>query len=138
MSSRTRSSCRPLSRCRYVTRYCSASSPAAGSTTSSLEPTRKTTACSVASSSGWMPSSAGISGKTAAPSGTSGSLSSAMSAPCDGGNDADLVAVLDGGGEVVEVADVLVVEVDVDEAAQLAVVEQALADGGGGPPPGHS
>src|SRR5439155_20099140 len=102
-----------------VTRYCRASSPAAGSTTSSLEPTRKTTACRAASSSGLMPSSAGISGKAAAPSGTSGSSkSSAMSAPCHRGDDVHLVAVLDGGVHVVQVADVLVVEVDVDEAPQ--------------------
>src|SRR5262245_66669484 len=76
-----------------------------------------------------MPSSAGISGKTAAPSGTSGSSkSSAMSAPCHRWDDVYLVAVLDGGVEVVQVADVLIVEVDVDEAPQLAVVEQPLRD----------
>src|SRR5438270_10247927 len=106
-------------------RYCSASSPAPGSTTCSLEPTRKTTACSAASSSGLTPSSGGISGKTAAPSGTSGSSkSSAMSAPCHRGDDVQLVAVLDGAIEIIQVADVLFVEVDVDEAAQLAVLEE--------------
>src|SRR5260370_40645391 len=69
-------------------------------------------------------------GKTAVPSGTWRSGSPAMSTPGDRGNDADLVAVLHGRGQVVEVADVLVVEVDVDEAAHLAVVEQALRDPG--------
>src|SRR5262245_1355599 len=69
-------------------------------------------------------------GKTAAPSGTWRSGSSAISAPRHGGNDAHLVAGLDGGGEAVEVANVLVVEVDVDEAAHLAVVEQPLRDAG--------
>src|SRR5204863_8696071 len=45
-------------------------------------------------------------------------------APRDGRDDRQLVAVLDRRGEVVEVADVLVVEVDVDEPAQLPVVEE--------------
>src|SRR5262249_5676877 len=46
------------------------------------------------------------------------------------GDDGQLVAVLDRRGEVVEVTDVLVVEVDVDEAAPLAVVKKALDDAG--------
>src|SRR4051812_35326236 len=94
----------------------------------SSDPARKTTACSTANSSGWTFSSAGISGKTAAPSGTSlspcswscSSCSSATgSASGHGWDDAQLVAVLDGRAEVVQVADVLVVEVDVQEALQL-------------------
>src|SRR6266702_4503539 len=97
----------------------SASSAAAGWTTSSDEPLRKTAACRVANSSGLTPSSAGMGGKTAAPSGTSLSSASLMSASGHGGDDRHLVAVLDGGIQAVEVADVLVVEVDVDEAAQL-------------------
>src|SRR6266852_755858 len=88
----------------------------------------KTAAWSTAKSSGWTPSSGGISGRTAAPSGTS--ASSAMLASGHGGNDAQLVAVLDLRREVVEVADVLVIEVDVDEASHLAVVEDTLADAG--------
>src|SRR5205085_7753051 len=98
--------------------------------TSSVEPSMKTMACSTARNSGWTPSSAGMSGKTAAPSGTSRSASSAISASGHRGDDAQLVAVLDGGGEVVEVANVLVVQVDVDEAAHLAVLKNALTDGG--------
>src|SRR5438552_967646 len=93
----------------------------------SSEPARKTTACKTATSSGWTFNSGGISGSTAAPSGTS---SSAISASGDGGDDAQLVAVLDCRGEVVEVADVFVIEVDVDEAADLAVVKDARADAG--------
>src|SRR6185437_5166995 len=44
------------------------------------------------------------------------------SSTCDGGNDRDLVAVLDGRLEVLEEADVLVVREDVDEAAHLAAL----------------
>src|SRR5262249_36036509 len=99
--------------------YCSASSPASGSTTFSSEPIRKTTACRAARSSGSAPTSSGMSGKTAAPSAPSPpsgrGCSSAMSASGDRGDDAHLVAVLQGGGEAVQVADVLVVDVDVDE-----------------------
>src|SRR6202011_1380370 len=51
-----------------------------------------------------------------------------MLPPGHRGDDAQLVTVLDRRGQVVEVADVLVVEIDVDEAAHLAVVEQALGD----------
>ena len=39
----------------------------------------------------------------------------ALGAAGDGGDDADFVAVLEGGGEVVEEADVFAVDVDVDE-----------------------
>src|SRR5262249_18307953 len=103
--------------------YSIASAEASGSTTSSSDPSRKTSACSTASSSGLTPSSAGMSGKTAAPAGTSaaGSLSSgsAISASGHGGDDRQLVAVVDRRGEVLQVADVLVVEVDVDEAPHL-------------------
>ena len=41
-----------------------------------------------------------------------------------------MVAVRDLGGDAVEEADVLVVQIDVDEAAQLAAVDQALLDPG--------
>src|SRR2546421_11477074 len=100
-----------------------ASSAAAGSTTSSSEPARKTVACTTASKSGLMPISGGMSGKTAAPSGTWSSSSTAMSASRHCGDNADLVAVLDGRLQIVQIADILVVEVDVDEAAHLAVLE---------------
>src|SRR5262245_39689183 len=123
----------PERRWRYVQRYSIASSAAAGSTTSSSEPSRKTVACNTARSRGTIPNSSGIRGKTAAPSGTSSPpasfcRSSLMSAPGNGGNDRQLVAVLDRRREVVEVADVLVVEIDVDETAHLAVLEQPLGD----------
>src|SRR5262245_37137346 len=100
--------------------------------TDSAEPSKKTMACRVAKSSGWMPNSAGMSGKTAAPSGTScsGELPSDISASGHGGDDAQLVAVLQRGLEVVEVTDVLVVEVHVDEAAHLAVLKQPAGDPG--------
>src|SRR5688500_13020316 len=103
-----------------------ASSAAAAWTTSSAEPLRKTTAWRTARSSGLMPSSGGIRGKTAAPSGTSSAA--LMSASGHGGDDGQLVAVLDGRAQAVQVADVLVVEVDVDEAAQLPLVEQPFGD----------
>src|SRR5438270_6848189 len=111
--------------------YCSASSAAASLTTAASEPSKNTTACRVASRSGWMPNSSGMSGKTAAPSGTAvvGSPSD-MSASCDGRDDAHLIAVLDRGLEAVEVADVLVVEVDVHEAPHLAILEQPAGDAG--------
>ena len=48
----------------------------------------------------------------------------------DGRQDRDAVAVGELGGDAVEEADVLVVEVDVHEAAQLAAVDEALADAG--------
>src|SRR5436190_21508329 len=92
---------------------------------SSSEPARNTTAWSTAKSSGWTFNAGGISGRTAAPSGTS---SSAISPSSDGGNDAQFVAVFDRRGEVVEIADVFVVERDIDEAADLAVVEDAAVD----------
>src|SRR4051794_11772101 len=89
-------------------------------------------ACRQASRSGWMPNSAGMIGKTAAPSGTSCGRDSspAISTSGDGGDDAQFVAVLERRLQVVEVADVLVVEVDVDEAAHLAVLEQPAGDAG--------
>src|SRR5947209_7184556 len=84
-----------------------------------------------ARSSGLTPSSSGISGKTAAPSGTSsGSAASLISASRHRRNDGQVVAVLDRGLQVVEVANVLVVEEQVDEAAQLAVVEEPARQGG--------
>ena len=52
------------------------------------------------------------------------------SAAGDGRDDADLVLRLDLGVEVVEVADVLVVDVDVDEPAQLGAVEDPLLQAG--------
>ena len=56
----------------------------------------------------------------------------------DGGDDAHFVAVLQRGGLVVEKANVLLVHVNIHEAAHLAVViEQALDDveSRGGEPP---
>src|SRR5436305_12701752 len=96
----------------------SASAPASGWTIASSEPPANTQACNTANRSGLTFSSAGMSGKTAAPSGTSplsssrSGASSATSASGHGGDDAQLVAVLDRGAEVVEVTHVLVVEVD--------------------------
>src|SRR3954471_20410076 len=91
-------------------------------------------ACSVASRRGGMPSSSGVTGNTAPPSGTSSDWCdspSDISASGDRGDDAQLVAVLDGGLHAVEVADVLVVEVDVDELADLvALVVEAGLDAG--------
>src|SRR5271157_255479 len=52
------------------------------------------------------------------------------SASRDGGNDADLVVLGHRSGQVVEVANVLVVQVDIDEAAQFRAVEDSLAEGG--------
>jgi len=49
----------------------------------------------------------------------------------DGGNQRDGIAIFGGGGILAQVADVLVVEIDVDEAAYLAfVVEDLLAQVG--------
>src|SRR6516164_7877341 len=77
-----------------------------------------------------MPSSSGMSGKTAAPSGTSDRCESPsdISASGHGGNDAQLVAFLDRRLQVVQVADVFIVEIDIDEATNLAVVEDAASD----------
>src|SRR5438552_18129264 len=77
-----------------------------------------------------MPSSAGIRGKTAAPSGTSRPVSSAISASGHRGDDAHLVAVLDRRGEVAEIADVLIIEIHIDEAAHLAALKEPLGDAG--------
>src|SRR5260370_40386638 len=90
----------------------------------------KTTAWRTASRSGLTPSSGGIRGKTAAPSGTGLSASSAISASGHRGNDAQFIAVLDCRGQVIEVTDVLIVQVDVDEAANLATLEDPLLDAG--------
>src|SRR5438105_1293457 len=68
-----------------------------------------------------------MSGNTAAPSGTSDSPVP-MSASGDRGNDAQLVAVLDGRGQVVKVANIFVIEVDVDESAHLPILEDTLGD----------
>src|SRR5215469_15114527 len=106
--------------------YSIASAAASGSTTSSSDPSRKTVACSTASSSGWTFNSAGISGIRAAPSGTSSSSwCSCMSASGHRGDDGQFVAVLDRRGQVVEVAHVFLVEVQVHEAAHLPVLEDA-------------
>src|SRR4029077_1341911 len=66
-----------------------------------------------------MPGSAGISGNTAAPAGTS----SAMSAPGDRGDDVERVAVLDLGRKLVQVAHVFLVQKDVQVHAHLIAVE---------------
>ena len=55
----------------------------------------------------------------------------ALSAPAgDGGEHDDLVAVAERGLEAADEADVLVVDVDVDEAAQVAVLDEATLDAG--------
>src|SRR3982074_1678902 len=119
--------------------YCIASSAASGSITSSVEPSMKTMECKRASSNGWMCSSGGMSGKTADPSAPSLSPACSsrrwssgvcMSAPSDRGNDADFIAVLHRCRHGIQIANVLVVEVNVDEAPQLAIVEQLRNDGG--------
>src|SRR5438445_9801584 len=93
----------------------------------SSEPARNTEACTTASRSGFTPSSGGMSGKTAAPSGTS--ASAGISASGHGGDDAHLVAILDGRLKIIQVANVLVIEVDVHKAAHLAVLKNTLHDG---------
>src|SRR6478609_2105339 len=50
------------------------------------------------------------------------------SPPGDGGEDDDLVAVAELGLEAADEADVLVVDVDVDEPAQVAVLDQPFFD----------
>src|SRR5712692_978093 len=76
-----------------------------------------------------MPTLSGINGTKAAPSGTSSpSGGLAISAPGHGGNDAQLVAVVDRRGQVIKIADVLVVQIDVDEAANLPILENPLRD----------
>src|SRR5579864_5111758 len=124
--------------------YSICSSAASGFTMSASEPWRNTIACSTASSSGCTPSSGGITGKTAAPSGTSGessgerillfaacglALASAKpqaatrSTPRNRGDNAQFIAVLRFRGQVVEVADVLVVQIDIQERLNLPAVE---------------
>src|SRR5437016_9938461 len=76
-----------------------------------------------------MPNSGGMSGKTAAPSGTSAE-SAAISTSGHGGDDAYLIAVLDRRLQAVEIADVLVIDIDIDEAAHLTVLEDAARDAG--------
>src|SRR5438270_11384002 len=76
-----------------------------------------------------MPSSGGMTGKTAAPSGT-WFESWVMSTPGHRGNDANLIAVLDAGLQAVQVANVLVVDVDIHEPADLPVFENAAGDAG--------
>src|SRR5438105_2693504 len=74
-----------------------------------------------------------MSGNTAAPSGTSASPVSSSSSRCcamstsgDGGDDAQLVTLLHWRAEIVKIADVLVIEIDVDEAPKLAILEDPL------------
>src|SRR5262249_28460838 len=107
------------------------SSAASGSTTASSEPERNTTACKSARSSGSTPSSSGINGKSAAPSGTSRSSSAAaISASGHRRDDRQLVAVFHRRVHVAQVTAVLVVEMEVDEAAPLPVLEDPARDGG--------
>src|SRR5262249_29261877 len=128
MSSPMRWSSAPRTRRRYSAMHWTASSAASGSTMSSSEPARKTVAWSTARSRGLMPRSGGMEGKTAAPSGTSLSASPAMSASCHGGDDRHFIACLDGRAEVVEVANVFIIHIDVDKAADLPVLEEPLRD----------
>src|ERR1051326_1626223 len=51
-------------------------------------------------------------------------------AACHRGQDGDRVAVRERRGQAAGEADVLVVQVDVDESAQLAVLDQPVADAG--------
>src|SRR5262245_27252994 len=102
--------------------YCNASSAAAPLTTSSSEPARNIVACSTASSRGFTANSGGINGNTAAPSGTSDSPASLMSSSGHGRDNRQLVAVLDRRGEIIEIANILIVEINVDEAANLSIV----------------
>src|SRR5260370_41133181 len=90
----------------------------------SSDPSRNTVACSTARSRGSTPRSPGISGNTAAPSGTSRSASSDMSPSGHRRDDRQLVAVLDRRGQVVEVTHVLAIEIQVDVLPHLASVEQ--------------
>src|SRR4051812_31710637 len=55
---------------------------------------------------------------------------SARSTSRDGRDDAHLVLGGDDGRQVVEVADVFIIDVDVDEAPQLVPLENALAERG--------
>src|SRR5438270_12576011 len=83
------------------------------------------------SSSGLTPSASGIRGKTAAPSGTSLSAASLMSASSHGGDNGQLVAILDRRIQIIEVSNVLIIEIDIDEAAQLTrLLEQSVGDAG--------
>src|SRR5260221_6124966 len=84
----------------------------------------------MASVRGSTSNSAGIKGKTAAPSGTSDSGSSAILAPRHRGNDAQFIAIFHGGPQAVEVADVFIVKINVDKPADLALVEKPLGDRG--------
>src|SRR5438445_13359556 len=60
-----------------------------------------------------------------------GIVSTGSTAPGDGGNDRDLVAVLECGLLRLEEPDVLLVDVDVDEAPQLAgLVHESLLEPG--------
>src|SRR5262249_34233651 len=100
---------------------------ASGWTMSSSEPARKTVAWITASNSGWMATSGGMSGKTAAPSGTCDAPSSAMSPSGHRRDDTERVAVLHGGIQIIQVAYILIIEIEVDELANLAVLEQPIA-----------
>src|SRR5258708_17115705 len=89
----------------------------------SSEPSRNTVACSTAKSSGSTPSSSGMTGKTAAPSGTSRSASSAMSTSGHGRDDRQLITVFHRRGEVFEIADVFVIQIHVDVLARPPAVD---------------
>jgi hypothetical protein len=52
------------------------------------------------------------------------------SAPSHGRNNTDLIGGADGRREFFEVSDVFIVDVDVDEPAQLVAVKQPLVNGG--------
>src|ERR1700730_7266112 len=105
---------------------CTASSAAAGLTIASSEPARNTVECNTPSKSGCTPSSGGIKGKTAAPSGISSSSFSTISASGLRRNDAQLVAVFHSRGEIFKIPNILVVEVNIDKPAHLTTVEEPL------------
>src|SRR6516164_4651852 len=65
-----------------------------------------------------------MTGNTAAPSGTSSSDLAAILASGHGGDDRQFIAVLDGGGEIVEIPNIFVVKVKVNVLADLPPVEE--------------
>src|SRR5258708_26874909 len=95
----------------------------------SSEPSKNTMACNAAKKRGSTPSSAGISGKTAAPSGTFRSVSSDSLATGHRGNDRQFIAVFNGGGEIVEVTNVFVIQVQVDILPHASAIDDLRLNG---------
>src|SRR5260370_17828267 len=84
----------------------------------------------MAKRTGWIPSSAGICGNTAAPAGTSGADSSAISSSGHRGYDAQLIAIFDGRRQIVQIANILIIEVNVHEATHLTLFDDTFHDCG--------